>query len=53
MGQTTGIRWTEATANPVMEPGPITWPCTAHHGADPSEWPETLRVQEFPARRPA
>lgn len=21
---------------------------TAHHGADPSEWPEDLRVQEFP-----
>lgn len=39
--------------NPVMEPGPITWPCAAHHGADPSEWPEALRVQEFPAWRPA
>lgn len=35
--------------NPIMEPGPITWPTIAHHGADPSEWPKDLRVREFPA----
>jgi protein gp37 len=34
--------------NPLTSPGPITWPTTAHHGADPSEWPADLRVQEFP-----
>ena len=34
--------------NPILSPGPTTWPTIAHHGADPSEWPADLRVQEFP-----
>lgn len=35
--------------NPILTPGPLTYPTTAHHGADPNEWPENLRVREFPA----
>ena len=34
--------------NPILGSGPLTWPTTAHHGADPKEWPADLRVQEFP-----
>lgn len=34
--------------NPILSPGPITWPSTAPKGHDPAEWPEDLRVQEFP-----
>lgn len=35
-------------ADPIMEPGPISWPCEDRSGADPSEWPEDLRVQQMP-----
>jgi protein gp37 len=35
-------------ADPYMSPGPITWPTTHSKGGDLSEWPEDLRVQEFP-----
>lgn len=38
-------------SNPIMEPGPITWPCVDRAGADTEEWPEDLRVQEFPEVR--
>lgn len=34
--------------NPILGSGPLTRPTTAHHGADPKEWPVDLRVQEFP-----
>lgn len=34
--------------NPVMSPGPITWPAKSWKGTDPSEWPASLRVQQFP-----
>lgn len=34
--------------NPVMTPGPVTWPTKSWKGTDPSEWPESLRVQQFP-----
>lgn len=33
---------------PEMSPGPISWPCTHPKGGDPEEWPEDLRVREFP-----
>lgn len=39
--------------NPISEPGPLTWPTTAHHGADPTEWPVHLQKQEFPKARAA
>lgn len=26
----------------------VPFPCIAHHGSDPSEWPDDLRVQQFP-----
>ena len=35
-------------SNPVMEPGPISWPCSHPKGGDPAEWPEDLRVRQFP-----
>lgn len=35
--------------NPILSPGPLTWPSTAPKGGDPAEWPEDLRVQQFPA----
>lgn len=35
-------------SNPIMEPGPITWPCEHPKGGEPDEWPEDLRVREFP-----
>lgn len=35
-------------SNPVMEPGPISWPITHLKGGDPMEWPEDLRVREWP-----
>jgi protein gp37 len=35
-------------ARPFMSPGPITWPTTSTKGSDMSEWPEVLRVREFP-----
>jgi protein gp37 len=35
-------------SNPIMEPGPITWPCKDPKGGDPSEWPADLRIREFP-----
>lgn len=38
-------------SNPIMEPGPITWPTMDSHGADPNEWPEDIRVREFPPVR--
>lgn len=34
--------------NPILSPGPITYPSQARAGADPAEWPADLRVQEFP-----
>lgn len=34
--------------NPILSPGPITWPSTVRAGTDPAEWPEDLRVQQFP-----
>lgn len=34
--------------NPILSPGPITWPSTARGGTDPAEWPADLRVQQFP-----
>ncbi len=36
----TGIQWTEATWNPIVG-------CSI---GDPTEWPEDLRVREWPAR---
>lgn len=36
-------------SNPVMEPGPVTWPTEDPKGGDMSEWPEDLRVREIPA----
>ena len=33
-------------ANPIMEPGPLTYPCEDHKGANMSEWPEDLKVRE-------
>jgi protein gp37 len=35
-------------SNPVLSPGPLTWPASHPKGDDPDEWPEDLRVQEFP-----
>lgn len=35
-------------ARPEMSPGPISWPCTDQKGGDPDEWPEDLRVMEWP-----
>lgn len=35
-------------ARPYMSPGPITWHTTSTKGGDMSEWPEVLRVREFP-----
>lgn len=35
-------------SNPVMEPGPTTWPCEHPKGGDPAEWPEDMRVREMP-----
>lgn len=35
-------------SNPVMSPGPITWPTSHPKGEDPSEWPEDLRIQQSP-----
>lgn len=35
-------------ANPILSPGPITWPTTAPDGDDPTEWPDDLRVWEMP-----
>lgn len=35
-------------ARPEMSPGPISWPCTDPKGGDPDEWPEDLRVMEWP-----
>jgi protein gp37 len=35
-------------ANPIMSPGPITWPTSDRKGGDLAEWPADLRVQEFP-----
>jgi protein gp37 len=34
--------------NPILSPGPITWPSKTPKGEDPAEWPEDLRVQQFP-----
>jgi protein gp37 len=39
-------------ANPIMEPGPLTWPCVDRAGRDPAEWPVDLRVQQFPEVQP-
>ena len=35
-------------SNPIMEPGPITVQCEHPKGGDPAEWPEDLRVQQWP-----
>ena len=35
-------------SNPIMEPGPLTWPTTAPKGGDWAEWPDDLRVREMP-----
>jgi protein gp37 len=35
-------------ADPLMEPGPTSWPCTDPKGGDPDEWPKDLRVRQFP-----
>ena len=41
-----GIEWTDVTWNPVIG----RWRSSSRwcKGADPSEWPDDLRVQEFP-----
>ena len=36
-------------SNPIVTPGPITIPCTHPKGGDMTEWPNDLRVREFPA----
>lgn len=38
--------------NPILEPGPITYPTEDLKGGDMSEWPEDLRVREFPMTQP-
>lgn len=38
-------------SNPIMEPGPISWPCSDPKGGNMAEWPEDLRVREWPAVR--
>lgn len=35
-------------SNAVNYPGPHRWICKHPKGGDPAEWPEDLRVQEFP-----
>jgi protein gp37 len=35
-------------SRPIMEPGPLSLPCEDPKGGDPSEWPECLRLREFP-----
>jgi protein gp37 len=34
--------------NPILEPGPLTVTLLDPAGGDPNEWPEDLRVREFP-----
>jgi len=38
-------------ARPEMTPGPIAWPSTDAKGGNMAEWPEDLRVQDFPEAR--
>ena len=35
-------------SDPIVEPGPISFPSSHKKGADMNEWPEDLRVREFP-----
>jgi protein gp37 len=35
-------------SRPEMNPGPVSWPTTDPKGGDMTEWPEDLRVREFP-----
>lgn len=35
-------------ADPIMEPGPLPWPCEDRAGRDPAEWPPDLRVRAWP-----
>lgn len=39
-------------SNPITEPGPLTWPTEDPKGGDMSEWPEDLRVRQFPSPSP-
>lgn len=62
MGESSGIQWTHHTFNPWrgcthVSPGctncyaeQLTAPVLLRHshGGDPDEWPEDLRVREFP-----
>lgn len=34
--------------NPILSPGPITWPISEPKGGNPADWPEDLRIQDFP-----
>lgn len=36
-------------SNPILSPGPLTYPSSHPKGADMAEWPAHLRVQRFPA----
>ncbi|MDP2815078.1 MAG: DUF5131 family protein, partial [Rectinemataceae bacterium] len=38
-------------SNPIMEPGPITWPCEDPKGGNIDEFPQDLKVREFPRGR--
>ncbi len=40
-------------SRPILEPGPISMETEDPKGGDPAEWPEDLRVREFPNTKPS
>lgn len=38
-------------SNPILTPGPLTYPCEDPKGGDPAEWPADLRVRRWPEVR--